>query len=172
MKILRRVIMSSLHTQPHHREMNHPSSISLLQWVQIRADLREFNPELTLLPGQSFNWKRLANDNYWVGVVEGYPLIISKEATGSKVASLDASLSKSELNTLMDKYLQLEIKLRDLYAMVSDICAILIDTTDLWVAVGRLLSPHETRVSFLSRNSSSQSRSLGMLNIFYFFLQQ
>ncbi|CAM9170447.1 unnamed protein product, partial [Ectocarpus fasciculatus] len=88
----------------------------------IGVDLHEFNPELTLVPGQSFNWQRLGDDKMWVGIVDTHPLIFAQEGSTNRVASLDGSLSGEELMSLVREYLQLDIALTELYATWSTCC--------------------------------------------------
>ena len=88
-------------------------------FTDLEVDLEEFNPTLTLVPGQSFNWRKLGDDNYWVGMADATPLIFEQHGTGSRVASLDVSVSGSSLLSLVQSYLQLDVHLKDLYGVVS-----------------------------------------------------
>ena len=85
-------------------------------------DLHEFNPELTLVPGQSFNWQRLGDERKWAGMVDAHPLIFSQEGSSTRVASLDGSLSGEGLMDFVREYLQLDIPLSGLYATVRWCC--------------------------------------------------
>jgi hypothetical protein len=94
--------------------------ISSLQWQSIDADLLEFNPEMTLVPGQSFGWQRLGTERLWVGVVDTYPLIFEQKDTCSCVASLDGRVSGRGLSALVHDYLQLDTNVTALYKMVGN----------------------------------------------------
>lgn len=87
--------------------------------IGVGVDFDEFNPSLTLVPGQSFNWRRLGTDDSWVGSLDGHPLIFAKDETQSRVACLDGSISGKELSALVHNYLQLDVNIKELYALVS-----------------------------------------------------
>ena len=91
---------------------------SIISLIAIDTKLEEFNPSLTLVPGQSFNWQQLDNESIWVGVVNEHPLAISKDYRGTRVACLTNDMNMNDLATLLHRYLQLDVNLSELYTMV------------------------------------------------------
>ena len=71
-----------------------------------------------MVPGQSFNWQKLGADDFWVGTIGMHPVIFAKEAAKTRVASLDNRLCSVELNALVYDYLQLDVNVKELYALV------------------------------------------------------
>lgn len=129
-------------------------------------DLHEFNPELTLVPGQSFNWQRLGDDKIWVGIVDTHPLIFAQEGSTNRVASLDGSLSGEELMSLVREYLQLNIALTELYATVRPArlqliiyCAFCNKT---YFAVVNMLPSNESCCRCSTRNSPAEPKPVGV----------
>jgi N-glycosylase/DNA lyase len=73
----------------------------MLPWIDLDISIQEMNPSNTLTIGQCFNWKKLPvspdaiQSGYWVGVLNGIPLVVKQGPQTSYVSSLMGFCSPS-----------------------------------------------------------------------------
>jgi N-glycosylase/DNA lyase len=79
--------------------------MSILQWIDLDISIQEMNPSNTLTIGQCFNWKKLSihpdetQFGYWIGVLDGTPLIVKQGIQTSYVLNLMNYCSSSVLSS-------------------------------------------------------------------------
>jgi N-glycosylase/DNA lyase len=68
-----------------------------VSWIDLEISPEEMNPSNTLNMGQCFNWKKitLPGTNYWVGVLNGLPLMVKQTPRTTLVKCLNHEISDS-----------------------------------------------------------------------------
>jgi N-glycosylase/DNA lyase len=66
-------------------------------WIDLEISPEEMNPSNTLNMGQCFNWKKIAlsEANYWVGVLNGLPLMVKQTPQTTLVKCLNHEINDS-----------------------------------------------------------------------------
>jgi N-glycosylase/DNA lyase len=164
----------------------HEIRLNELNWVDLRISPNQMYPENTLNMGQCFNWQRLAipitqdshSPKYWIGVVDGIPLLLRQLAHTSEAVCLTtytnpvvtAEDSKStvrnddQLRSMLRSYFQVEEDLTSMYEIWSRRCDRMHAVTKCLqgVRVARQ-DPWECLISFICSSNNNISRITQML---------
>jgi hypothetical protein len=109
---------SSVHNHVKNNQkatMQYIENLSDADWVDLNTAPSQLRPDLTLITGQCFNWRRLydgqvgrdsleepsqVEDRYWVGVLGQFPLVIKQTPTTTLAACLLSSIQNiAEITT-------------------------------------------------------------------------
>lgn len=143
-----------------------------LSWVDLHIPPIQMTPENTLNMGQCFNWKRLPlsdeeslGSKFWIGVVDGQPLIVKQLSSTTEVASLlSMPVDPSHLRQTMLEYFQLDDDLPELYGTWSQKCERM-RTVSVHLPGVRVVrqDPWECLISFICSSNNNISRISLML---------
>lgn len=152
----------------------HSKRLSDLNWVDLEIPPHQMLPENTLNMGQCFNWKRLHLSNeqetqskYWVGVLQGQPMIVKQLPRTTAAASLLAEppMDPITLRSYLRSYFQLQEDLPGLYSTWSERCGRMSSVAECLRGVRVVRQdPWECLISFICSSNNNIARISLMLD--------
>jgi 3-methyladenine DNA glycosylase/8-oxoguanine DNA glycosylase len=155
---------------------NDDNHLLCFEWIDLNVPPSELRPDLTLIMGQCFNWRRLQttkteSSNCWVGMLGPHPIAVQQTPTTTLIAHLLHNGSKQDaaekeaMRHMMREYFQLNYSLEELYKEWAGGCSRMKTVTECLQGVRVVRQdPWECLISFICSSNNNIKRITLMLD--------